>query len=55
MLSNKQITSFQLLWKNRFGEEISKKEAYEKGIKLINLIQTICRPDDQQNQKENNY
>ncbi|MCK5122553.1 MAG: hypothetical protein KAQ87_00145 [Candidatus Pacebacteria bacterium] len=54
MLSNKQVTSFQLLWKNRFGEEISKEEACEKGIKLVNLIKTICSPDNKQNQKENN-
>ena len=52
MLSDKQITSFQLLWKKNFGEEISKEEAYNQGIRLVNLMRVICRPNNQQ--KENN-
>ena len=55
MLSDEQIIKFQTLYQKHFGRKINKDEACDKGIKLINLIQTICRPDDQQNQKENNY
>jgi len=44
MLSNKQIKQFQTLYKNRFGRKISKKEALEKGINLINLVRIIYRP-----------
>ena len=43
MLSDEQITKFQLLWKNRFGKEIGREEAYEKGVKLLRLIQLIYR------------
>lgn len=44
MLSNEQITKFQALWKNRFGKEISREEAYEKGSKLIRLVELIYKP-----------
>jgi len=44
MLSDDQIRKFQLLWKNRFGKEISKEEAYEKGAKLLRLIELIFKP-----------
>jgi len=39
MLSDEQITKFQTLYKNRFGKEISREEAYEQGAKLIRLIE----------------
>jgi len=44
LLSDKQITEFQTLYKNRFGKKISREEAYEKGIKLINLIRILYYP-----------
>jgi len=44
MLSDKQITKFQLLWKNRFGKELGREKAYEKGAKLIRLMELIYKP-----------
>lgn len=44
MLSNEQITKFQTLYKNQFGKKISREEAYEKGAKLIRLIELIYKP-----------
>lgn len=44
MLSDEQIIKFQALYKNRFGREINREEAYEKGAKLIRLMQLIYRP-----------
>ena len=44
MLSEKQITKFQTLYKNRFGVAISREQAYEKGIKLIRLVKLIYKP-----------
>jgi len=38
------VSKFQQLYKKKFGEEISKEEAYEQGIKLLKLIQVIYRP-----------
>ena len=44
MLTDEQIKKFQLLWKNRFGKKIGREETYEKGAKLIRLIELIYRP-----------
>jgi hypothetical protein len=44
MLSDEQITKFQMLWEKRFGEKISRQEAYEKGIKLIRLVELTYKP-----------
>ena len=44
MLSNEQITKFQTLYKNRFGREVSREEAYEQGIRLMRLVELIYKP-----------
>ena len=44
MLSDEQITKYQTLYKNRFGKEISREEAYEKGIKLMRLVEITYKP-----------
>ncbi|MDP3727006.1 MAG: hypothetical protein Q8Q96_01665 [bacterium] len=44
MLSDEQIIKYQTLYKNRYGKEISREEAYEKGAKLIRLIELIYKP-----------
>lgn len=44
MLSDEQIIKFQTIYKNRFGKEISREEAYEKGTKLIRLVELIYKP-----------
>lgn len=44
MFLKEQITKFQMLYKNRFNKEISRKEAYEKGVKLIQLVKLIYKP-----------
>mgnify|MGYP001163406977 CR=1 FL=1 len=44
MLSGEQITKFQIIYKNRFGKEITKEEALEKGIKLLRLLELTYKP-----------
>lgn len=44
MLKKQQIEEFRKLYKSRFGVEISKEEAYERGTKLITLIKAIYKP-----------
>lgn len=44
VLSDKKITDFQAIYKARFGKEISREEATEKGIKLLRLIEIIYKP-----------
>lgn len=43
MLTDEQITKFQTLYKNRFGKEISKEEALEKGVRLVRLIELVSK------------
>lgn len=44
MLTNDQIEKFQSLYRNRFGREISREEAYEQGAKLLRLVEIIYKP-----------
>jgi hypothetical protein len=44
MLSDEQITKFQMLYLKRFGKEISREEAYEKGVKLMRLVEITYQP-----------
>lgn len=43
-LSDEHIAHFQALYLKRFGKEISKEEARDKGIKLFRLMTLIYRP-----------
>lgn len=52
MLSTEQITQFQTLYKNRFGKEISREEALEKGAKLIRLVEIIYEPMTEEEYKK---
>jgi len=40
-LTDKQIAEFIAIYKNKFGIELTKSEALEKGISLLNLIKAI--------------
>ena len=48
VLNDEQIKKFQALYKNRFGKEISREEAYEKGVKLMRLVELTYRPMTQE-------
>lgn len=43
-LTDEDIIKFQTLYKNEFGMEISKEDAYEKGIKLLRLMSIVYQP-----------
>jgi hypothetical protein len=44
MLTEDQIKTYQALYKNRFGKEIGREEAIEKGTKLLRLVELIYVP-----------
>lgn len=44
MLSTEQVTKFQMIYQKRFGKAISREEAYEKGAKLMRLVEIIYKP-----------
>jgi hypothetical protein len=43
-LTENQIQEFMRLWKDRFGHEISRKDAFEQGTKLVRLFELIYQP-----------
>jgi hypothetical protein len=44
MLSEEQVTNFQAIYRNKFGREISRGDALEKGARLIRLMQIVYQP-----------
>lgn len=44
MLSEQSISKFQSLYCVRFGQEISREEALEKGTKLLRMVELVYRP-----------
>ncbi|MEI8270292.1 MAG: hypothetical protein WCG45_02900 [bacterium] len=45
-LSDEKVIEFQKIYKEHFGKEISKEDARENGIKLLELISILYRPKD---------
>lgn len=43
-LTDEDILKFQTLYKSEFGMEISREDAYEKGIKLLRLMSIVYKP-----------
>lgn len=43
-LAEEQIVKFQKLYKEHFGIELDRKEAYNKGASLLRLVQMIYKP-----------
>ncbi len=48
MLSDEDVEKFRTIYKNRFGKEISREEACEKGVKLVRLMELIYQPMSKQ-------
>ncbi len=44
VLSDEDIAKFQSLYMSEFGMEISKEDAYEKGIGLLRLMSAAYKP-----------
>jgi len=43
-ISEAQLTSFKVLYKQHFGEELNHKDAYEKALKLVRMMQLVYKP-----------
>ncbi len=48
MLSEEQVTNFQAIYRNKFGREISREDALEKGARLVRLLQIVYQPITEQ-------
>lgn len=53
MLTQEQIQQFQFLYKKHFGEEIGREEAFEKGMRLVNLMRLIYKPTSEDESETN--
>ncbi|MCX6751928.1 MAG: hypothetical protein NTZ87_00265 [Candidatus Nomurabacteria bacterium] len=53
VLSDENIKEFQALYKEHFGKDISKEDACNQGIKLLQLISIIYRPKTTEKIKDN--
>ena len=47
-LTDKNIKQFQAIYKEQFGTDISKAEAAEQGLKLVNLLSVVYKPMTQE-------
>ena len=47
-LTDKNIKQFQAIYKEQFGTNISKAEAAEQGLKLVNLLSVVYKPMTQE-------
>lgn len=43
-ITDEQIREFQDLYKKRFGVEIDKEDARERGLRLARLIELVYKP-----------
>jgi hypothetical protein len=43
-LTDKDLESFQALYKKHFNKDISRTEALEKGTKLLTLMKVVYKP-----------
>lgn len=44
MISNERVQEFKILYKNRFGKELSDGEAREKASALVHFLKIIYKP-----------
>lgn len=44
VLSDDDIRTFRIIYREQFGKEISKEDAYEQGIKLLRLMAVVYQP-----------
>jgi len=52
MLTDKQVSKFQEIYREQFGKEISREDALEKGARLVRLMQIIYQPITEQEFQE---
>ncbi len=51
-ISPEQLEEFKVIYKNKFGKELSNQEAYDKGLKIIRFL--LIADDVANRQKDGN-
>jgi hypothetical protein len=52
MLTEEDIKKFQEIYRKKFGKDISKKHAYEQGIRVINLVKIMINGSSNKNENK---
>lgn len=52
-LSDEDIAEFQRLYKERYGIDISKEDAREQGMRLVQLTKMVCEHIARKKEEEN--
>lgn len=52
-LSDKEIGEYRKIFKKYYGKEISKQEALEQGLRLVNFIKLLIEIDKQNKNSTN--
>jgi hypothetical protein len=42
MISDEQLDTFIAMYKKKFGEDISRQDAYEEASKLTQMVKVVC-------------
>ncbi len=42
-LTDEHVAEFQMLWRKNLGQDITKEQALEKGLRLIRLIEVVSK------------
>ena len=50
MLTDNQIKKFIKIYEKQTGQKIKRKDAYDKAIKLVNLMKRIYKPKSQKHE-----
>lgn len=53
-LDERQLKEFQRIYKSHFGKEISKAEAYQQGINLVEFVRNILENIKINNKEDKN-
>jgi hypothetical protein len=49
-INNEIIEKFRKVYFEEFGEEISKEEAYDKFLRIVNILRTILKTSSKKDQ-----
>lgn len=52
-LSDKDVEEFQELYKQHYGVEISKQDAYERASRLVRLMEVLSKNEAERKNSEN--
>ena len=52
MISDDQITQYQVIYKNHFGKEISREDALKQGTRLLQLVELVFKTMNEKEYQE---